>query len=103
MSLASDFGFWKKECRFVPFWHPDSAALKVNDAKVLASSWRFPGRVMLILSNTDKVAKTLDLTVDRKSLQLPENFKLINAETKKAEDPASIVVDGYDFKLFILE
>ena len=103
ISLASDFGFWKKECRFVPFWHPDSAALKVKDAKVLASSWRFPGRVMLILSNTDKAGKTLNLTVDRKSLQLPENFKLINAETKKAEDPAAIALDGYDFKLFILE
>ena len=103
ISLASDFGFWKKECRFVPFWHPDSAALKVKDGKVLASSWRFPGRVLLILSNTDKAAKRLSLTVDCKSLQLPENFRLINAETKRAENPASIVVDGYDFKLFILE
>ena len=103
ISLASDFGFWKKECKFVPFWHPDAVALRVNDDKVLVSSWRFPGKVMLILGNTDKSGKTLKLTVDRKVLQLPESFKLVDAETGKTEDPASIILDGYDFKLLILE
>ena len=103
ISLASDFGFWKKECRFVPFWHQDAAALQVGDGKVLASSWRFPGRVLLILGNTDKKEKTLNLSVDVKALQLPDNFKLINAENGKPENPASIVLDGYDFKLLILE
>lgn len=103
ISLASDFGFWKKECKFVPFWHPDAVALQVNSGKVLASSWRFPGKVLLILGNTDKSGKTLKLTVDRKALQLPESFKLVDAETGKTEDPASIILDGYDFKLLILE
>lgn len=103
ISLASDFGFWKPECRFVPFWHPDSAALSVGDRKVLASSWRFPGKLLLVLGNTDKAAKKLTLNIDRNALELPENFKVINAENKKAEDPASIEVEGYDFKLLILE
>ena len=103
ISLASDFGFWKPECRFVPFWHADSAALSIKDRKVLASSWRFPGKVLLVLGNTDKTAKTLVLNIDRNALKLAENFKVINAETQKPEDPASIKVDGYDFKLLILQ
>jgi len=57
----------------------------------------------VILGNTDKSGKTLKLTVDRKALQLPDSFKLVDAETGKAEKPSSIIVDGYDFKLLILE
>lgn len=103
ISLAGDFGYWKPECRFVPFWEADAAALQVNNSKVLASSWRFPGRVLLVLGSQSDKEQHLQLTVDRKELQLPDSYKIINAETRQVESAEKIVLPPYDFKLLILE
>ena len=103
ISLAGDFGFWKSECEFVPFWEKDAAALKVDAKDVLASSWRFPGKVLLVLGNMSGKEQQLKLAVDAKKLKLANGYKVRNAETGKEESPSQIKLSAYDFKLLILE
>ncbi len=103
ISLAGDFGFWKPECRFVPFWDPDAAALKVDSKDVLASSWRFPGRVLLVLGNLSGEVKKLQLDVDAEKLQLDRAYKITDCETRKTESAKEIILEAYDFKLLVLE
>ncbi|MBQ7207815.1 MAG: hypothetical protein IJS01_08465 [Lentisphaeria bacterium] len=103
ISLAGEFGFWKPECRFVPFWEAGAAALRVDSPDVLASSWRLPGKVLLVLGNMSGKDQTLKLAVDREKLGLRSGFEVKNAETGKAEMPAGIALAPYDFKLLILE
>ena len=103
ISLAGDFGFWKPECKFVPFWESAAADLNVNDPEILASSWRFPGRVLLVLGNLSGKEKKLHLSVNRANLALQEKYKIINAETGKSENAENLTIAPYDFKLLILE
>ena len=103
ISLAGEFGFWKPECRFVPFWEPDAAALRVDSPDVLASSWRFPGRVLLVLGNLSGREQELRLAADAGKLRLAPGYKLKNAETGEEESPARIKMEPYDFKLLVLE
>ncbi len=103
ISLAGDFGFWKPECRFVPFWEADATDLSVNDKEVLASSWRFPGRVLLVLGNQSGKTKELKLSVNTEKLALKKDFKVLNTETKTVEDSGKIVLAPYDFKLLLLK
>ena len=103
IGLAGEFGFWKPECKFVPFWENAAADLCVNDAEVLASSWRFPGRVLLVLGNLSGKEKVLKLSVNASNLALKDGFKIINAETRNMENAQKIVLPPYDFKLLVLE
>ena len=103
ISLAGEFGFWKPECRFVPFWESDAAALQVDSAEVLASSWRFPGKVLLVLGNLSGKEQKLSLKADAAQLQLGSGYKIKNAETGKEEQGSRITIKPYDFKLLILE
>ena len=103
ISLAGEFGFWKPECKFVPFWEKEAADLAVGDAEVLASSWRFPGKALLVLGNLSEKEKVLKLSVNASNLALKKEYKIINAETQNVENAQKIVLPPYDFKLLILE
>jgi len=103
ISLAGEFGFWRPECRFVPFWEAGAAALRVDSPDVLASSWRLPGKVLLILGNLSGKEQILHLAADAAKLRLAPGFKLKDAETGKEEAPAQIRVRPYDFRLLVLE
>ena len=103
IGLAGEFGFWKPECKFVPFWEKNAADLAVNDNEVLASSWRFPGRALLVLGNLSGREKELTLSVNVSNLALKEEYKIINAENRKVENAQKIILPPYDFKLLILE
>ncbi len=103
ISLAGDFGFWKPDCRFVPFWEADAADLAVNDRDVLASSWRFKGRALLVLGNLSDKEKVLNLQINAEKLALAKGYRIVNAETKAVETADKISLAPYDFKLLILE
>ncbi|MBO5822078.1 MAG: hypothetical protein J6R86_03610, partial [Lentisphaeria bacterium] len=77
--------------------------LAVNDRDVLASSWRFKGRALLVLGNLSDKEKVLNLQINAEKLALAKGYRIVNAETKAVETADKISLAPYDFKLLILE
>lgn len=94
----SDFGFWEKDSRFVPYWEKN-AALSVSEPGVYLSSYRRPGKTLVILSNLTRNAVTANMKIDYAGLALQPDAPVIDLENGTSLNPDTISLAGYDFKL----
>ena len=95
------FGICEGDCTFVPYWQ------KKNDLRadgVLVSSYRRPGKTLVILSNYfDGKAKNVKLDIDCGALGLKSKPAASDLETGRPVDLGKeIVIQGYDFRLIQL-
>ncbi|MBQ7209060.1 MAG: hypothetical protein IJS01_14775 [Lentisphaeria bacterium] len=96
-----DFGICEEDCTFVPYWE------KKNDLKaggVLVSSYRRPGKTLVILSNYfDSKARSVKLDIDRGAPGLKNKPAAADLETGRPVDlEKEINIQGYDFRLIQL-
>ena len=98
----TEFGHWKNDCEFVPYWNNDPA-LKADTDAVIISSYRRPGSCMVILANMKKEEVKFKLNVDARKLGFAGNFKAFDAETGKAVNSLELCIPAYEFKLIRLE
>jgi hypothetical protein len=68
-----DFGRFEEDVRFIPYWSPDSKAIKVNKKDFLVSAWKRPGQVRLLICNLSPENSKVDLKIDLKELGLNSN------------------------------
>jgi hypothetical protein len=65
-----DFGRFEKDVRFIPYWSPESKAIKVNKKDFLVSAWQRPGQIRLLVSNLSSKNSKVSLKIDLKELGL---------------------------------
>lgn len=100
--IMNNFGHWKTDCIFVPYWENDPA-LKANSDAVIISSYRRSGACLAIISNMKKENLKFKLNVDFQKLGLNKAFKLKDAETGESLSMHEINIQPYDFKLICIE
>lgn len=101
ISLMSDFGFWADDCRFVPFWETDAAAIRASQPNWLVSSWRRPGQLLAVLGNTGDAASG-SLQLDLHALGFTPNATWTHLETGEPVNPTRITIADDDFLLLRL-
>ncbi|OQA87214.1 MAG: hypothetical protein BWY31_00926 [Lentisphaerae bacterium ADurb.Bin242] len=93
----SAFGHWKEDCSFVPYWENDPAIGNSNPS-VVVSSYRRPGKILLILGNR-KDRTEVSLRLHYAKLGLPENTPVIDLETNTPVDLKHLKLEQHDFRL----
>jgi len=98
-SMISRFETWSDDCGFVPYFEDDHAVSGVPEG-VLMSSYRRPGKVMIMLGNLGEEAK-MTLKLDCAKLKLPAGVKLYNAETNEEIKGGALTLPRRDFAILL--
>lgn len=96
-SIISRFETWAEDCDFVPYFEDDKAISGVPEG-VLMSSYRRPGKVMLMLGNLGE-ASNMTLKLDRSKLKLLAGATLYNAETNEEIKDGVVTLPRRDFAI----
>jgi hypothetical protein len=99
-TIMSKFGHYKDDCSFVMSALNDNAIM-ANNSNIMIASYRRPGKVLLILGNLKGEAK-LKLNIDKQKLQLPDNYKIWNAETGELVKANTIDLKKHDFGIYLI-
>jgi len=91
------FGIADETCEFVAYWRKD-AAIGVEGGDFRLSSYRRPGRLLLIVANMGDEA-TAELRLDPAKLELREDVALVEVESGQVLEARQVPVPRHDFRM----
>ncbi len=86
----SRFKIWEDDVKFIPYWNPKKPfSVSGKSKKIIASAWKRPDRMMLIVSNLDNQNEKVNI-----KLNVPEDYIAIDGSTQQLVPMKNRVISG---------
>lgn len=98
LGVLGEFGIWKDDCSFVPFYDDDGAIGGVS-GKVLVGSYRRRGEVLAVFGNLSGDDVAFVPKIDCGGLGISDAFTAVDAETGAVLKDRLVTLAPYDLRL----